>query len=641
MSRKRNLRAKAVTALSTLATVVGCTGQAPPAEVVGDWGDDNLYPEPGGAFASLTPFAGSCSFNATTGLMALTTASGETVILSKRAVDSAILINGGNCGASLVTSVTLKRVEIDGTAGNETIILDFLNGVFAPGTATVRGFDFDGLGGTDSLRIRGASAIDNMAVTSAGVFIDTGTNRDIDIANVEELQFSLASGNDVFAFTGMAMPAGVTAGVTVFGGDGNDTLTGTTAVDILNGGLGDDTISGAGGNDTLNGDDGNDVLTGGLGDDTVNGGVGTDTINEGSSVDGMTFTGTGNDTLTGGAGTDTVNYGARSNPLSITVGAGANDGEAGETDNVGADIEVVTAGTNNDTLTGDAGPNTFNGGGGNDTLTGGLGNDTLNGDAGNDTFDEGAVTSGGDVITGGTGIDFVNYGARTANVIVTMDGTTANDGEASEADNVKADVENLTTGTGDDNVTGNTLDNVLILGNGTNIALGGAGNDTLTGGTGIDTLSGDAGNDALTGAAGADVLNGGDGNDTFSEGAATNGGDTFNGGAGVDFVDYGARTMALTITMDGLNADDGEMGELDNVRADVENVTGGSAADTITGNALANEISGGGGLDVIDSGAGDDTIDGGAAGANVTCGSGDDIAINFSPGVNTALDCEL
>jgi len=107
MSRNRNLRVKAATALSTLATVVGCAGQAPPAEVVGDWGDDNLYPEPGGAFASLTAFAGTCSFNAVSGVMSVTTANGESVIVSKRAVDSAILLNGGLCSATLVTSTTL------------------------------------------------------------------------------------------------------------------------------------------------------------------------------------------------------------------------------------------------------------------------------------------------------------------------------------------------------------------------------------------------------------------------------------------------------------------------------------------------------------------------------------------------------
>jgi Ca2+-binding RTX toxin-like protein len=71
----------------------------------------------------------------------------------------------------------------------------------------------------------------------------------------------------------------------MFGGPGDDTLSGLAGNDYLSGGRGNDHLSGGSGNDrlrgragndTLNGNRGRDVLRGGLGRDTNNGGVGTD-----------------------------------------------------------------------------------------------------------------------------------------------------------------------------------------------------------------------------------------------------------------------------------------------------------------------------------------------------------------------------
>lgn len=60
----------------------------------------------------------------------------------------------------------------------------------------------------------------------------------------------------------------------VFGGDGNDLLTGAGRADTLRGGTGDDVLSGQGGKDTLRGGAGDDLLTGGAGNDVLIGGGG-------------------------------------------------------------------------------------------------------------------------------------------------------------------------------------------------------------------------------------------------------------------------------------------------------------------------------------------------------------------------------
>ncbi|HEX5657634.1 MAG TPA: calcium-binding protein [Polyangiales bacterium] len=239
----------------------------------------------------------------------------------------------------------------------------------------------------------------------------------------------------------------------VTGGKGNDSLTGNAADNQLKGGPGNDTLIGKDGNDNLFGDEGDDTFS----EETApNGG----------------------DIFTGGAGTDTVDYSGRTAALKVTMdGSAADDGEDNENDNVKADVENLKGGTVADEITGNTLAN---------VITGGTGNDILDGLAGNDTFIEytvGAlgVSTGNDDITGGTGDDLVDYSQRTQQLIVTMDGEAANDGQSGELDNIGADVENLNAGAGNDDITGNLLNNVIN---------GGAGNDTLRGLEGNDTLDG-------------------------------------------------------------------------------------------------------------------------------------------------------
>lgn len=229
---------------------------------------------------------------------------------------------------------------------------------------------------------------------------------------------------------------------------------------------------------------------------------------------------------------------------------------------------------------GDAGSDVLFGGYGNDTLSGGLGNDTTHGAGGDDrlvdasdifgaTSTEGGADtmlgeggddtlvagSGPDTMDGGAGFDTADYSARTAPVTVTVDSGSANDGAA--------------TGEGDD-----------VLG--VERILGGSGADALTAGATASVLVGAAGDDTLVGGAGADLLNGGDlagsagsGNDTLDGGG---GPDELRGGDGIDTVSYATRTAGVTVSPDDV-ADDGQAGELDNVRSDVETLLGGAGDD--------------------------------------------------------------
>ena len=82
------------------------------------------------------------------------------------------------------------------------------------------------------------------------------------------------------------------------------------------------------------------------------------------------------DSLTGGGGADIVDYTSRTAPLHIDLDGVADDGAAGEHDNVAADVTVVNSGSGNDILVGSGIHNILSGGGGNDRLNGAGNNDT-------------------------------------------------------------------------------------------------------------------------------------------------------------------------------------------------------------------------------------------------------------------------
>jgi Ca2+-binding RTX toxin-like protein len=245
----------------------------------------------------------------------------------------------------------------------------------------------------------------------------------------------------------------------------------------------------------------------------------------------------GNDTVTGSAGAaedfiggngfDDVSYANRWTNLNLSLDGLADDGAAGENDNIHSDIEVVIGGLGNDSITGGwgndilagwNGADTLDGGVGDDSLSGGWGNDLLLGNDGDDTMDGGG---GSDTFFGGNGVDRADYSNAITPLNVTID-YVANDGEAGENDLVLPDVENVWGGWASDRIVGSAADNVLH---------GAAGDDTLIGGEGNDTLDGSLGNDRLDGGDGNDDLLGGPHNDVLFAGA---GDDVLSGGSDDD-----------------------------------------------------------------------------------------------------------
>ena len=175
---------------------------------------------------------------------------------------------------------------------------------------------------------------------------------------------------------------------TIDAGDGND--------NPIYGEGGDDVIHGGVGSDNLMGDEGNDTLDGGPGDDSLVG------VPCGFCAEANTTY--GSDTYIGGGGSDSVTYEGRSENLSLTLDGVANDGAAGEGDNIGADIGTVIGGSGSDYMVGNARRNIFGGGAGDDVLYGGGSDDQLHGGPGNDrVFGE----DGQDVVAGGDGDDYI------------------------------------------------------------------------------------------------------------------------------------------------------------------------------------------------------------------------------------------
>ncbi|MFT7580389.1 MAG: Ca2+-binding RTX toxin-like protein [Myxococcota bacterium] len=547
--------------------------------------------------------------------LALTVAVNEVVI---SVPSGELAVNYNPCvdaSGDPLTTTSVKKIAITGTAGDDEVILDVAPGSFGGIFSVQGGITIDMAGGTgDEFKIRGSNSVTDRVTygESAGdAYVDmSGDNKaDVLIQNAEVFVAALGDGNDTFTGQGGAISAThLTDGVT--------TLTAFTAVLTVNGGAGSDTITGGSGDDTLSGGDG---------DDTFKSAVGAD----------------GADTFNGGPGTDTVDYSNRTGDLTVTIDGTANDGLAAETDDVEVDVEDIVGGQGDDTLTGSNVSNVIEGGDGADTLSGGPGNadctldvDSLKGDDGADIFDQGSAADCGDSMTGGAGDDTATYATRTNALTITINNT-ANDGETDELDNVRTDIE------------------------------------AIIGGTVADTITGSTGDDVITGGLGDDILSGGSGDDTFLQGAVTSGADVLNGGTGVDTVDYSARTADLTITTCADNAatsgnstvgdcatpNDGLAAEADNV-INVEGIIAGSGDDNITGCELdevlegkagADTIAGGGGADsifgdddddVLSGGDGDDYLDGGAdglAGDTGDGGAGDgDICTQV-----TATNCEL
>ncbi len=223
----------------------------------------------------------------------------------------------------------------------------------------------------------------------------------------------------------------------------------------------------------------------------------------------------------------------------------------------------------------------------------------------NDTVVAGRRESAGMAIQpvtyrGDDGYDVVDYSRASAGVAVDMADNVAADGRPGDRESVSADFE------------------------------------FLYGSQFRDTLFGTPGPDGISGQGDRDVIAGGFGDDVFYSTAA-DGADDYHGGPDVDTIEYFGRTAPLTVKLDNI-ATDGEAGEFDNVRPNVENIGGGNGDDTFESFSVFSRLEGRDGADTLNGGDGPDTIIGGAGSDAMTGGQGIDV-IDARDGFPDFADC--
>src|SRR6266853_2384009 len=337
-----------------------------------------------------------------------------------------------------------SRLAVAGTQRQTFVRTDIMatkapiKATFSPDAGLLSVFGDDG----DNVIVTSRDAAGQILVNGGAVPINGGQAT---VANTATIQVFGNGGNDTISLdeSNGALPA-----AQLFGGAGNDVLTGGSGADQLFGGAGNDTLLGKGGNDLLFGGDGNDTLIGGTGDDQVFGEAGNDRM--------IWNPGDGTDLFEGGDGVDTaeVNGGNGAETFSIIangtrvrfdrLGPAPFSLDIGTTENLVLNInggdDTFTAGNGlaaliNLTVDGGAGNDTITGGDGNDTLLGGDGNDVIAGGRGNDTAQPGAGDDtfiwnpgdGSDVVDGQAGTDTLLFNG--ANVAETID-ISANGGHA-------------------------------------------------------------------------------------------------------------------------------------------------------------------------------------------------------------------
>jgi Ca2+-binding RTX toxin-like protein len=287
--------------------------------------------------------------------------------------------NGVDCESAAgdpAQAADVSALSIDGSAAADAVYLDLSDEAFSGAFAADGGITIALGGGDDTVTVLGTLGTD---VFYAGSDADTLV---LDLTGDERVDLSITGSPAVLLSTGgqqdQVRGDGVALGVepaalplTIYGGGKGDSLVGGAAADSLFGGIGDDWFD------------------------------------AGAAPAGA-------DTFDGGEGRDTVDFSARTEPLVITMGAGKNDGEAGEGAAVEDSVEGVYGGQAVNDISGGANDNEvwggpladrLSGGAGADRLYGSLGNDTLKGETGDDTLygDE-----GDDDLDGGLGDDLLD-----------------------------------------------------------------------------------------------------------------------------------------------------------------------------------------------------------------------------------------
>ncbi|MDW6022481.1 calcium-binding protein [Mesorhizobium sp. BAC0120] len=242
-----------------------------------------------------------------------------------------------------------------------------------------------------------------------------------DFLTLDEANGPLPAAN-LFGGDGNDVMTGGSGGDMLFGQADNDTLIGKDGADLLFGGAGNDTLTGGDGNDQMFGEAGNDRIVWNPGDDSdlMEGGDGVDTaeVNGGNGAEVFTATANGArvrfDRLDPAA--FSLDIGTTEN---LVLNMNGGDDRFSATGNLGALIKItVDGGAGNDTILGGNGADLLLGGDGNDFIDGNQGNDSVFMGAGNDVaqWDPG---DGNDIIEGQAGVDSLLFNG--ANVAENLD----------------------------------------------------------------------------------------------------------------------------------------------------------------------------------------------------------------------------
>ena len=491
----------------------------------------------------------------------------------------------------------------------ETRLMPAVTATFLPGSGTLTVFG-DAADNSITISRNAAGAI---LVNGGAVAVNGGTPT---VANTALIQAFGLNGNDTITLN---EASGALPRANLFGGAGNDTLTGGSGADQLFGQAGNDTLLGKGGTDFLFGGTENDTLTGGDADDQVFGEAGNDRMiwNPGDDTD-LNEGGDGTDTVevNGGNGAEEFTVTANGTrvrfdrvnpaPFSIDIGTSENlvvnanggDDTFSATGNLAALIDItVDGGAGNDTLRGSNGADTLLGGDGNDFVDGNQGNDVAFLGAGDDTFqwDPG---DGSDTVEGQAGTDTLVFNGSNANENFDI---SANGGRARlfrNVGNITMDLDdveqiNLNALGGTDTVVVNDLTGTDVTALNIDLGLNGAGDaaaDTVI-------VNGTGGNDsiAIVGGGTSYAVTGLPALVSVSNSEGANDALVVNALGGDDTVSAtGLPAGVVKLTVDGGAGDD--------------TILGSQGADVVLGGDGNDFVFGDNGNDVALLGAGDDTF---------------------------------
>ena len=541
-------------------------------------------------------------------------------------------------GVSITGSAGVNTIT--GGSGNDTIDgnggADFISGGAGDDIISYNGSEatIDGGSGINTLQLKVAATV-NLGNA------DQTTGDTTPVTNFQNVDASLLSAG--VSITGSS---GVN---TITGGAGNDTIDGAGGADVIAAGGGNDTVTYRATETSIDGGSGTDLAifaaTGGItsinlavaagadqttGDsvvvsnfESVNASIFTTALTViGSSVANTITTGSGNDTIDGGGGADAIVAGGGNDTVSyygtetlVDGGTGTNTlilntavvlnlananqlsfgaGTISNFQNV--DASAVSSAVS---ITGSSGANTIIGGAGNDIIDGAGGADVIAAGGGNDTVSYYATETS---IDGGTG----------TNTLVMRAAGTVNLGNA---DQTSGDTTNVT---GFQHVDGSAVSSAL----------------SITGSAGANTLTGGAGDDTIDGAGGADVIAAGGGNDSVTYRGTEA---SIDGGSGSDMLVLAATggvtaiNLAVAAGADQTTGDSVSVSNFENVNASIF-----TTALTVTGSSAANTITTGTGNDIIDGGGGADVIAAGG-GNDIVSYYGAEISIDGGAGTNTLV----